>query len=368
MRMLYFSREFCLKSILENAFECVILMVEVKRMVRTTIRDVARQAGVSITTVSKALNDYSDVNPETRKRIQEIADKLNYVPNAAGRTMGGKADTVIGLLINDLKPTDPSGAVYGILSGVYHACQDNGVEFILLATDTLQQKQQSLKVLCLKKQLSGLICSGFRTSDRYMEQLGDIDIPCAFIDMRTPDSRVLDITIDNARAARDAVTHLLHCGRRNIAMVNGSTVADVSLLRERGYRRAMEDAGLEVRPERVIYADFDDLMAYNKVWRLLQDDPEIDALFCASDLMAIGACRAAEDLGLAVGRDILVSGFDDIPIAKYLYGGLTTIRQNFYRMGYTAGRAIYDKIEGTDKAHMDDVMYELVVRGSARAN
>ena len=336
-------------------------------MVRTTIRDVARQAGVSITTVSKALNDYSDVNPETRKRIKELAEKMNYVPNAAGRTMGGKADKVIGLLINDLKPTDPSGAVYGILSGVCHACQDNGIEFILLTSDILRQQQETLKVLCLKKQLTGLICSGFRISDRYMDQLADIDIPCAFIDMRTPDSRVLDITIDNQRAAFDAVSYLLRCGRKNIAMVNGSTVADVSLLRESGYRAAMAAAGLEVSPLRVVNANFDDIVAYNLVWRLLQDDPGIDALFCASDLMAIGACRAIEDLGKRVGSDIFVVGFDDIPIAKYLYGGLTTVRQDFYRMGYVAGQAIYDRIGGTSKAHTDDVMYELVVRGSARA-
>lgn len=82
--------------------------------------------------------------------------------------------------------------------------------------------------------------------------------------------------------------------------------------------------------------------------------------------MAIGACRAIGDLGRSVGRDILVAGFDDIPIARYLYGGLTTIRQNFYRMGYIAGQAVYDKIEGTAKAHLNDVMYELVVRGSTR--
>lgn len=336
-------------------------------MVRTTIRDVAKQAGVSITTVSKALNDYSDVNPETRKRVKEIAEKLNYVPNAAGRTMGGKADKVIGLLINDLKPTDPSGAVYGILSGVCHACQDNGIEFILLTSDVLRQEQETLKVICLKKQLTGLICSGFRISDRYMSQLGEIDIPCAFIDMRTPDERVLDITIDNRKAAFDAVSYLLRCGKKNIAMVNGSTVADVSLLRESGYRAAMAAAGLEVSPLRVVNANFDDIVAYNLVWRLLQDDPEIDALFCASDLMAIGACRAIEDLGKRVGSDIFVVGFDDIPIAKYLYGGLTTVRQDFYRMGYVAGQAVYDKIEGTHKAHTDDVMYELVVRGSAKA-
>ena len=334
-------------------------------MVRTTIRDVARQAGVSITTVSKALNDYSDVNPETRQKIKEMAEKLNYVPNAAGRSMGGKADKVIGLLINDLKPMDPSGAVYGILSGVCHACQDNGIEFILLTTDVLQQEQHSLKVLCLKKQLTGLVCSGFRISDRYMDQLGDIDIPCAFIDMRTPDSRVMDITINNQKAACEAVNFLLGRGRRNIAMVNGRPEADVSLLRESGYRMALAQAGLEIRDSRIVMANFDDLVAYNKVWRLLQDDREIDALFCASDLMAIGACRAIEDLGRSVGRDIYVVGFDDIPIAKYLSGGLTTVRQDFYRVGYTAGQAVFDRIEGAPERRVDDMLYELVVRGSA---
>lgn len=132
------------------------------RMERATIRDVAKKAGVSITTVSKALNDYTDVNPETRKRIQEIARQMNYVPNVAGRSMGGRVDKVIGLLINDLRPIDPSGSVYGILSGVCHACQDNNIEFILMTTDGKQQTQRPLKVLCLRKQLTGLICAGFR--------------------------------------------------------------------------------------------------------------------------------------------------------------------------------------------------------------
>ena len=125
-------------------------------------RELAKKAGVSITTVSKALNDYTDVNPDTRKHIQEIARQMNYVPNAAGRCMGGRVDKVIGLLINDLRPMDPSGAVYGVLSGVCHACQDNNIEFILVTTDSVQQTQRPLKVLCLKKQLTGLVCTGFR--------------------------------------------------------------------------------------------------------------------------------------------------------------------------------------------------------------
>ena len=335
-------------------------------MERATIRDVAKKAGVSITTVSKALNDYPDVNPETRSRIQEIARQMNYVPNVAGRSMGGRVDKVIGLLINDLRPIDPSGSVYGILSGVCHACQDNNIEFILMTTDSRQQTQRTLKVLCLRKQLTGLICAGFRLHDPYLQQLDEIDIACAFIDIRTDNPDVLDVTMDNERAAYEAVSFLIKNARQNIALVNGGPDADVSILRGSGYRWALEEAHLPVRPDRMLSANFDASMAYQKTKELLDRDPAVDALFCASDLMALGACRAIEEKGLTVGEQIAVVGFDDIPVARYLYGGLTTIRQDFYLMGYMAGKAIYQKIEGQHDVHVDHMMYELVVRGSAR--
>ena len=335
-------------------------------MERVTIRDVAKKAGVSITTVSKALNDYTDVNPDTRKHIQEIARQMNYVPNAAGRCMGGRVDKVIGLLINDLRPMDPSGAVYGVLSGVCHACQDNNIEFILVTTDSVQQTQRPLKVLCLKKQLTGLVCTGFRLHDPYLQQLDEIDIPCAFIDIRTSSPDVLNITMDNERAAYEAVSFLIKNGRRNIALVNGSSEADVAPLRGSGYRRALTEAGLVLRPDRMLMADFDSSLAYAKVKELLERDGAVDALFCASDVMALGACKAIEELGLTVGDQVAVVGFDDIPEARYLYGGLTTVRQDFYLTGYMAGKAIYEKIEGKADVHVDNMMYELVIRGSAK--
>ena len=335
-------------------------------MERVTIRDVAKKAGVSITTVSKALNDYTDVNPDTRKHIQEIARQMNYVPNAAGRCMGGRVDKVIGLLINDLRPMDPSGAVYGVLSGVCHACQDNNIEFILVTTDSVQQTQRPLKVLCLKKQLTGLVCTGFRLHDPYLQQLDEIDIPCAFIDIRTSSPDVLNITMDNERAAYEAVSFLIKNRRRNIALVNGSSEADVALLRGSGYRRALTEAGLVLRPDRMLMADFDSSLAYAKVKELLERDGAVDALFCSSDVMALGACKAIEELGLTVGDQVAVVGFDDIPEARYLYGGLTTVRQDFYLTGYMAGKAIYEKIEGKADVHVDNMMYELVIRGSAK--
>ena len=269
-------------------------------------------------------------------------------------------------MINDLRPMDPSGAVYGVLSGVCHACQDNNIEFILVTTDSVQQTQRPLKVLCLKKQLTGLVCTGFRLHDPYLQQLDEIDIPCAFIDIRTSSPDVLNITMDNERAAYEAVSFLIKNGRRNIALVNGSSEADVALLRGSGYRRALTEAGLVLRPDRMLMADFDSSLAYAKVKELLERDGAVDALFCASDVMALGACKAIEELGLTVGDQVAVVGFDDIPEARYLYGGLTTVRQDFYLTGYMAGKAIYEKIEGKADVHVDNMMYELVIRGSAK--
>ena len=326
-------------------------------MKRVSIRDVAKAAGVSITTVSKALNNYPDVKEETRKKIEQIVQELNYVPDVAGRSMGGITDPVIGLLINELRPEEPSGAVYGFLSGVCHACKDNGIEFLLIKT--------TLKRLCLSKGLNGLVCSGFRMDDPFVQQMADIDIPCACIDMETGYPNVLDITLDNVGAADEAVTYLINSGRRNIAMIAGYQAADVSNRRVQGYCNALTRAGLPLVQDRMLEANFNENIAYHKVKELLERDKDVDAIFCASDLMAFGACQAVEEAGLVIGRDIAIVGFDDIPTAKYVYSGLTTIRQDFYAMGYSAGAQIFEQISDRKSVGSPgELLYKLVIRGS----
>ena len=339
-------------------------------MKRATIRDVAKAAGVSITTVSKALNNYPDVNEATKKRIEEIVYELNYVPNIAGRSMGGITDPVIGLLISRLLPEDPSGSVYGFLSGMCYACKDNDIGFLLITTDPAAQEETSLKRLCLSKGLNGLVCCGLRLDDPYIRQLNDdeIDIPCACIDVESGNPAIVNVTIDNVQAADEAVSFLIRNGRKNIALIHGSYEVDVSLRRIQGYRSAMERAGLPVLPERLADGSFQELPAYQKACSLLRADREIDAFFCVSDLMALGACRAVEEAGLAVGRDIMVVGFDDIPTSRYLYGGLTTVRQDFFAMGYNAGCAVYEKVMGQPSKGEKNLLYQLIIRGSAPDN
>lgn len=338
-------------------------------MKRVTIRDVAKAAGVSITTVSKALNHYPDVNEQTKKRIQELVEEMNYVPDTAGRSMGGITEPVIGLLVNNLLPDDPSGAVYSHVSGVCRVCKDYNIDFLLITTDLESQSRLPLKRLCLSKGLSGVVCSGFRPSDPYVGQMNEIDVPCVCIDLETGSPSVPEVTIDNVRAADEAVSFLIRSGRREIAMLTGVQEIEAARLRTKGYRDALARAGQRLLPHRVIDADFDRETAYQKAVRLLREDPAVDAFFCASDMMAFGACRAIEEMGKQVGGDISVVGFDDIPVAQYLYGGITTVRQDFYHMGYTAGRLICEKITGeSGAADEKQLLYELVVRGSAPEN
>ena len=339
-----------------------------KGMERATIRDVAKAAGVSITTVSMVLNNYPGISDETKKRVEEIALSMNYVPNSAGRSLGGITEPVIGLLINNLMPEEPSGAVYGFLSGMCYACRDNNIGFLLITTDKKDQKKNNLKRVCLSKGLSGLVCCGFRLNDPFIQEIaeGKVDIPCACIDIQVDNPMVDNISIDNVRAADEAVSFLTGIGRKNIALVNSSDTVDVSLRRTAGYKAALERAGLPILPERIVNGEFEEITAYEKVKRLLKKDKKIDAVFCISDLMALGACRAAEEAGLKIGKDIMVVGFDDIPAAKYLYGGLTTVRQDFFRMGYAAGCNVYGKLKGAPPEDAEKLYYELVVRGSAR--
>lgn len=340
-------------------------------MKRVSIRDVARRAGVSITTVSKALNNYPDVNELTRKRIQDIVQEMGYVPDMMGRSMGGISDPVIGLLINDLTQKDENGSVYGYLSGIHRACRGSNIGFVLVITDWEAQLQMSLQQLCLSKGLSGLVCSGFRASDPYVEQMASLDVPCVCMDFKADGRMAMEVTIDNIQAADDAVTFLIQSGRKNIAMLSAPQEIDVANRRSQGYWKALSRAGYPFFPHRMIDADFDQEIACQKAKELLLKDSEVDAFFCASDSMALGVCQAVEGIGRTVGKDISIVGFDDIPVARYLYGGLTTIRQDFYNMGFAAGRMLRKRIssgEDLPAKVSERMLYELVVRGSAPAH
>ena len=331
---------------------------------KVSIRDVAREVGVSITTVSRALNGYSDVSEKTKKKILEAVQRMDYAPDANARSMGGKPEPTIALLTSELKEQDENGFVYGMINGLFQQCSAFGCEFMLLVTNVVKQEKLSFLQLCKKKNLSGVVVTGLRTGDPYYKEVMNSDIPCALIDIKASGKYKCNITIDNVSASQKAVEYLIGLGHKKIGMINGQKIAEVSGERYSGYVSALLNAKIPLHLDYMRYGDFVEDTAFAQTKTLLEQHPEITALFCASDVMAIGAIRALEEMGLRVPEDVSVLGFDDIPIAKYVYKGITTVRQFPIAMGRAGGEAVCRMLNGEPVESELQLPYELVVRGT----
>lgn len=322
-------------------------------MKKTSIHDVAREAGVSITTVSRALNGYDDVSKATKKRIMQVVAQLNYAPDVNARSLGGKANKVLAFLVSGLHPGGDNGFVFGMLSGLYQVVMKYNYEFFLFTTNAAKQKEMNYVQLCRQKNIEGVMIAGIKTDDPYYTELANSEIPCVVIDAEVEGKFVSSLSIDNTQAAYEAVKYLLDAGHRNIAMFNGGSLAAVSKLRYLGYEKAHKEYGLEPNMDYVRNCDFEEDLAYQSTIEMLKLRPEITAFFCASDVMAIGVIEAINSLGKKIPDDYSVFGFDDIPAAKYINGGLTTIHQEPFDIGISAGEALIDMIDNNkDASHI----------------
>lgn len=300
---------------------------------RTGIRDVAREANVSITTVSRALNGYDDVNEDTRKRVLDVAKRLNYTPNVNARSLGGISRNVLALLLSGLSKTDESGFVYGMISGMHQVAAEHNCDFIILTTDAQCQSVTGYLELCRQRGVDGVLISGLNNDELYYTELMNSEIPCVVVEGEFHSDNVCGISIDNEMASYEAVRYLVELGHRKIAMMNGKPSGDVSVRRQNGYSQALRNSGIDLDETWIYDGRYLQEEAYEQAKRMLAEHPDMTAVFCASDLMAVGTIRAIMESGRQVPEDISVIGFDDIPVAKYVAGGLTTVRQSFFEMG-----------------------------------
>ena len=306
-----------------------------------TIKDVARKAGVSVTTVSRALNDYSDVNINTKEHIKRVAKELNYVPNRAAQNLVKKENKTLALILSGLEQEGgKDNIVYRILAGMFKYADEIGYEVVLYTTDSAHQRAKSYVDFCREHNISGAVLNGIRLDDPYLEETIAVNLPVVLVDVDLDDHPIACVTIHNERAAFEAVDLLIKSGHKNIGLLNGRIEADVSLKREAGYRHAMKSHGLTINEDWVTYADYIEATAYEKTKVLIGEHPELTALFCTSDMMAFGAYKAIKELGLRIPEDISIMGFDDVPLAKYANPPLSTVRQDFYLMGYYAARQL----------------------------
>jgi len=332
-----------------------------------TIKDVAKQAGVSIGTVSRVFNGYPDISESTRKRIFKIAQDVGYSPNLAARTLSSKRQKTIALIFNDLVYTPKTTMPMSILNGVYDYTQSKGIEFAFYAVTTQKQKQKSFEQFCSERNVSGVILQGLHVTDPYYEQLKTTKIPTVLIDMYVDNPHVGSVSTDNVAAAKDAVSSLIKSGRKNIDMMNGSYNATVSVWREQGYHEALEAAELPPNSSLIQYANYDEQIARLMAKQVIEQDSTIDAFFCASDLMALGVIKAAQELNKRIPEDIAVMGFDGIELGEYVTPSLSTVSQQPYQFGQEAGKLVVELIDQPtpDQVLIRHVPYKVITRESS---
>ncbi|OQP07734.1 LacI family transcriptional regulator [Geobacillus sp. 46C-IIa] len=331
----------------------------------TTIKDIAKAAGVSITTVSRALNGYSDVNENTRQKIIDIAKQLNYSPNTLARGLVMNKSKTIGLLVSGLtRDSAKDNFTFEVLAGVNEYVSEVDYDMVLFSTTSTKQREKTYTQLCRERRVDGAILQGIRTDDPYLHEVVESNIPCVLIDIPIESKTVGYVTTDNVLGAKKAVRHLIELGHKRIAMINGYEYAFVSEQRLKGFKEALLEAGLPVREYWIANGAFREEIAEQEALRLLQHYPEITAFFCASDLMALGVIKAAKRLGKQVPDDVAVIGYDDIILASYSAPSLSTIAQDKFAMGYEAAMLLIAMLEGKADSHVKILQTELKVRES----
>jgi LacI family transcriptional regulator len=332
----------------------------------TTIKDLAKAAGVSITTVSRALNGYDDVSRETREKISKIAKEMNYRPNAAARSLVTKKSRTLGVILSEIKRSGAKDSVaFEILCGINDRAAELNYDILLFSTNPKKQLAKSYSDLCRERNVEGAIISGLRIQDQYLHEIVDnVDFPSVLIDIPLSGKLLGHVTTNNLHGALIAVEHLLELGHRNIAMINGHNEASISEERLAGYTQALKKRNIAFRPEWVYNGNFTEEGGMEAMYQIMLNHPDVTAVFSASDLMALGALRAAERLGKKVPESISLVGFDDIPLASYCSPRFTTIRQDRYEMGYQAAQLLIDILEDRKVNRKIVLSNELIARES----
>ncbi|HET7627650.1 MAG TPA: LacI family DNA-binding transcriptional regulator [Bacillales bacterium] len=330
-----------------------------------TIKDIAKVAGVSVTTVSRALNGYSDVNEKTRQKIKAVAEQLHYSPNVLARSLVVKRTKTIGLIVSELSRSEENDLfTFAVLRGINDCAGELGYDLILFSTNPKKQKEKTYTQLCRERRVDGAIIQGIRVDDPYLHEVLNSQIPCVLIDIPVESEFVGYVSTDNVLGAEKAVSHLLGGGHRNIAMMNGHDQAFVSRERLKGFKKGLSRAGVRFRKEWAVNGEFREAVAEKKTVDLLTKYPEITAVFCASDIMAMGVIKGARALGRRIPEDLSVVGFDDNILASYVSPPLTTIAQDEYQMGFEAAKLLVGMLERKDSPHKKVLDSQLIVRES----
>lgn len=312
-------------------------------MGQITIKDIAKETGLSIATVSYVLNGKDNVLKETKQKVLDAAERLGYVRNYSARSLVMRASNLIGVVIPQTEPGKVmvfENPFYSeILSSIEYHARKIGYHIIVSGTDVDEQYFQLAK----ERNLDGIIIVGVY-SDAFYSGIKNARIPVVLIDSYIEGTPFHSVRLNDEESAYQAVTYLIGKGHRDIAILSGKLKdGGVCEKRFQGYKRALGEAGIPALSERILAGNTDfesGMMLAEKMLRTTK----VSAVFCSADILALGAVKKLTEQNIRIPGDISVMGFDNLSIARYCYPGLTTVGQDVFEKGKKAVRLIENSI------------------------
>ena len=336
---------------------------------KTTIKDIAKAANTSVSTVSRALSDHPSISLKTKVLVREIAQELNYRPNGIASSLRRGKTRTIGLIVPQINRNFFSNTIHGVES----VAKQHGYQVIIAQSHEDYESECEAVQTLINSRVDGVVLSISKTTNdgTHLQNLIDAGVALVQFDRVFPNLHVPSVSNDNVRGGYEATVHLLEQGYKRIAHYAGARNINIYQERYLGYQRALSDHGLEMDEEIV----FEDLItqevAYERTLTLFSGSNPPDGLFAAGDFGALGALIGLREMGIRVPEEVGVVGFANEPFTYISYPGLTSLDQHSEEMGKTAARLLIDEMQQTETVAITKTMTikpTLIVRESSLRN
>ena len=328
----------------------------------STIKDISKKCHVSISTVSRALNGYNDINEETKELVLRTAKELDYIPNKHARELVKRNSNHLVIITKALNEQDN---LFQILRGLYSYGEKFNYSVSLFTLGTSIKCGKSYYKFCRENNIAGALLYGIHTNDPYIKELIDKKFPTVMIDCEITGEKVANISINNFKAAYEAVSHMINNGCKNIKTIQGGEGSYVTKERVKGYIKALEDNNIKVKKEDIYYGNFSKDFGEKTIKKIIKNKG-VDGIFCGADSIAIGVYQGLNTLNINIPTEISVVGFGDIEMAEYLSPALSTIRQSMYNFGYEGGKVLDKLIKDEEVKKIVRLEHEFIKRKSVR--
>ncbi|MBL0385054.1 LacI family DNA-binding transcriptional regulator [Tumebacillus sp. ITR2] len=329
-----------------------------------SIRDVAKKANVSISTVSRVFNNPESVNQEMRERVLQVIEELGYAPNPFASGLRDNRSKVIVTMIPDIR-----NSYYAeMLSGIEEVALSN--RYTVIIGNTIQNEERFLEYVknFVKMKVDGLIFASTEITEFYQKNFEALKIPVILASTEGREWNLPSVRVNDYQASYEATAFLIQNGHQDIGFISGPTHAPIAG-RERyeGFLGAMAAHELPTSEQNVVYSEMSFDAGYEAMAKLYAKMPHLTAVYAASDSMAIGAMKFLHEQGLEVPRHVSVMGFDNLEISRMVSPGLTTVAQQIYEIGKTAGTMLFQAIENREEELQSvTIDHEIIVRGTVR--